>query len=123
MAQRIGKYKPDQEIDHIEDEEARKRAHKHTYKPQDEYELLANDIKDLFVGEGFIRYKHKLEKFKAPYVPDSKMTLGELEKLKSWYAEKLMVPRHIAVPEVNSLFTVSQDQQPITPDFNFAQNT
>src|SRR5438270_1974268 len=102
MAQRIGKFNPDAEIDQIEDEEARKRSHKHTYKPQEEYELLANDIKDLFVGEGFIRYKHKLEKFKAPYVPDSQTNIEELEQLKVWYAEKLMLPRSKAVPMVNS---------------------
>jgi hypothetical protein len=104
MAQRIGKYQPDAEIDQIEDEEARKRSHKHTYNVQEEYELLANDIKDLFVGEGFIRYQHKLEKFKAPYVPDSPASRGELEKLKQWYADTLMVPRDKAVPMVNALF-------------------
>ena len=111
MAQRIGKYQPDSEIDQIEDEEARKRAHKHTFTARDEYEMLANDIKDLFVGEGFIRYKHKLEKFKAPYVPDSQTATGELQKLKRWYADKLMVPRSTAVPTVNALFTQPQDTQ------------
>jgi hypothetical protein len=72
---------------------------------------LANDIKDLFVGEGFIRYQHKLEKFKAPYVPDSPAAQGELETLKAWYADKLMVPRSTAVPMVNALFTQSQGQE------------
>jgi len=108
MAQRIGKYKPEIEIDQIEDEEARKRTHKRTFNARDEYELLANDIKDLFVGEGFIRYKHKLEKFKAPYVPDSQTTGEALQQLKTWYAEKLMVPRQTAVPMVNALFTQNQ---------------
>src|SRR5947209_13736602 len=116
MAQRIGKFNPDAEIDQIEDEEARKRAHKHTYKPQDEYELLAKEIKDLFVGEGFIRYKHKLEKFKSPYIPDSQTTTDALETMKGWYAERIMVPRSRAVPMVNSLFTV-QTEPPVKPDF------
>jgi hypothetical protein len=112
MAQKIGKYNADWEIDQIEDEEARKRSHKHTFNVREEYELLANDIKDLFVGEGFIRYKHKLEKFKAPYIPDSQTTSKELEKLKLWYAEKLMVPRRVAVPQVNALFATASSQEP-----------
>ena len=73
--------------------------------------MLAQDIKDLFVSEGFIRYKHKLEKFKAPYVLDSPAAHDKLQEIKSWYAEKLMVRRDKAVPMVNALFGVSSPQE------------
>src|SRR3712207_1221868 len=56
MAQKVGKYNPEWDKRVPEDEEARKRTNAIPYNPNEEYELLANDIKDLFPGEGFIRY-------------------------------------------------------------------
>src|SRR3712207_1576956 len=108
MAQKVGKYNPDWNKREPEDEEARKRTNALPFNPNEEYELLANDIKDLLPGEGFIRYQHKLEKFKAAYVPENKTTPAAFVSIKQWYAQELMLPRATAVPMVNALFTEQQ---------------
>ena len=104
MAQRVAKYQPDWDKRRPEDEEARKRTNPLPYNPNEEYELLPNDIKDLFPGEGFIRYKHKLEKVKAAYIPEKKTESAHLEEVKRWYAKQLMIPRERAMPMVSMLF-------------------
>jgi len=79
---------------------------------------LVNDIKDLFPGEGFIRYKHKLEKFKAAYIPEKTRDTAKLERVKQWYADQLMIPRSVAVPMVNALFSQPPNPQPAPAGFH-----
>jgi hypothetical protein len=117
MAQKIGKYEPDWDKREPEDEEARRRTNPLPYNVQEEYELLANEIKELFVGEGFIRYKHKLEKFKAAYIPERQTNATKLDRVKQWYADQLMVPRSVAVPMVNALFSQTPDSEPAPAGF------
>jgi len=100
MAQRIGKYDPDWDKREPEDEEARKRTNPLPYNVQEEYELLANEIKELFVGESFIKLENRKEKFKALRFPDPATPITELMRLREWYANRLMLPRHKAIEAI-----------------------
>jgi hypothetical protein len=105
MAQKIGKYDPDWDKREPEDEEARRRTNPLPYNVQEEYELLANEIKELFVGEGFIKLENRKEKFKALRFPDPTTPIRELTRLREWYAKRLMVPRSDAIQTVESRLT------------------
>lgn len=102
MAQKIGKYEPDWDKRQPEDEEARRCTNPLPYNVQEEYELLANEIKELFIGEGFIKLENRKEKFKALRSPDPTTPLSELMRLREWYANRLMVPQTDAIQAVES---------------------
>jgi hypothetical protein len=101
MAQKIGKYNPDWDKRQPEDEEARKRTNPLPYNVQEEYELLANEIKELFVGEGFVKLEHRKEKFKALRIPPPTTAVSELIKLREWYARRLMIGRSQALDAID----------------------
>jgi hypothetical protein len=102
-AQKIGRYEPSWNKREIEDEEARKRGNPIPYGVLEEYELLANEIKDLDVGEGFVKLRHRLEKFKALRFPTPyRTTFGAFMNLREWYAKRLMTPRFQAIQIVNA---------------------
>jgi hypothetical protein len=105
MAQKIGKFDPRWDKRQPEDEDARKRTNPLPYNVQEEYELLATEIKELFVGEGFIKLENRKEKFKALRIPEPTTPISELTRLREWYAKRLMVPRAEAIAAVESSMT------------------
>jgi hypothetical protein len=113
MAQRIGRYEPDWDKRQPEDEEARKRSNPVPYNVNEEYELLAREIKELFVGEGFIKLEHRKEKFKAIRLPDPTTPRAELAKLRTWYAKRLMLDRDTAIRAVDA--SPSPEAVPLEP--------
>jgi hypothetical protein len=101
MAQRIGKYDPEATHREVSDEEAKKRVLPRDYMVQEQYELLANEINELDVGEGFIKLEHRKEKFKAMrFGEPTKTTNKQFQEVREWYARRLMTPREKAIAMV-----------------------
>jgi hypothetical protein len=61
-AQRIGRYDPNATKREVEDPVARTKSLPRDYTPQEELELTANEIKELFVGEAFVKLEDRVEK-------------------------------------------------------------
>jgi hypothetical protein len=99
-AGRIGRYDPTSTKREVEDLVTRKKSLPRDYTVEEEQEMWANEIKELFVGEAFVKLEDRTEKIKIDRFPDS-LNPEKLKLIEEYYAKALMTPRSEAIARVH----------------------
>ena len=99
-AGRIGRYDPTSTKREVEDLVTRKKSLPRDYTVEEEQEMWANEIKELFVGEAFVKLEDRTEKIKIDRFPDPR-NLEKLKLIEEYYAKTLMTPRREAITRVH----------------------
>jgi len=92
-AEKITSYESDRVKREVEDTEARKRSLPRDFTPLETFHEKASEIKNLYVGEAFIKLENRLEKVLVNKFPTDVSTDKEIEEIEMYYAELLMVSR------------------------------
>jgi hypothetical protein len=99
-AGRIGRYEPTSTKREVEDPDIRKKSLPRDYTVEEEQEMWATEIKELFVGEAFVKLEDRTEKIKIDRFPDT-LNLEKLKAIEEYYARTLMTPRSEAIARVH----------------------
>jgi hypothetical protein len=92
-AEKITSYESDRVKREVEDTEARKRSLPRDFTPQETFHEKASEIKNLYVGEAFIKLENRLEKVLVNKFPVDVSTDAEILEIEMYYANLLMIPR------------------------------
>jgi len=77
----------------VGDADARKRSLPRDFTPLETFHEKASEIKNLYVGEAFIKLENRLEKVLVNKFPVDVSTDAEILEIEMYYAELLMISR------------------------------
>jgi len=92
-AEKITEYKSDRVKREVEDTDARKRSLPRDFTPLETFHEKASEIKNLCVGEAFIKLENRLEKVLVNKFPEDASTREEVLEIEMYYANLLMIKR------------------------------
>ena len=92
-AEKITSYEADRIKREVEDAEARKRSLPRDFTPLETFHEQASEIKNLYVGEAFIKLENRLEKVLVNKFPVDVSTDTEILEIEMYYAELLMISK------------------------------
>ena len=108
-AEKITSYKSDRVKREVEDTDARKRSLPRDFTPLETFHEKASEIKNLYVGEAFIKLENRLEKVLVNKFPVDVSTDREIHEIEMCYAELLMISREIL--EANNKWALEKGRE------------
>jgi len=97
-AQMLARYDPYQVKHMVEDESQAEKSHPAFFGVAEQFEMMAQNIEDLRPREAYIKlarkwgHRRQTIKFKTAHIPKSRVSLGELNNLRTSFAKRLLCP-------------------------------